>query len=354
MMQNRSALYEAISTQQGLLSRASIKTEENASHEGNTQRLLEEIEKHKSELERRPGVGEVAALEEKLKESEQRGQELGKQVDLLSTKLEESESGRQNAVAVQKELEKEVAKLCDLLNETHETEKAAVRPKPLANVSNLRKFLDGKFIDLPPRHPPAFMSAEGKRWFTQATQQRGEEPFSSNAPRSIIWAGETGGCVVPLPSVLYNGRAQAPEEYRYKPVPNHSYHLWGIDERNHYRTYHGIYRCVAVVSGDWRHLESIDLEVAGRFLGRVVVEKGFATDMVVSFVKKLYQTGALMIDYVLLRYETFDGATVKQVQTAGGPPTIINVPSPHTGSKRPSDQYQEWADGSVKKPKLQN
>ncbi|KAF9778176.1 hypothetical protein BJ322DRAFT_501034 [Thelephora terrestris] len=61
---------------------------------------------NRSELERRPSLREVAALEEELKESKQRGQELGNQVDLLNAKLEESESELQNASAFQEQLEK--------------------------------------------------------------------------------------------------------------------------------------------------------------------------------------------------------------------------------------------------------
>ena len=67
---------------------------------------------------------------------------------------------------------------------------------------------------------------------------------------------------MPLPSVVYNGRTQATEGYRYKPAAGRSYQFWGFDDRKNYPTYHGIYHCVAVVSEDWGHLESIDQEVS--------------------------------------------------------------------------------------------
>ena len=92
--------------------------------------------------------------------------------------------------------------------------------------------------------------------------QRGRERFSTSSPHSIIWANEGGGCVVPLPSVLYNGKSQASEPFRHKPVENHSYEFFGVDERCHHRAYHGTYRCIKVVTIDWEQLMSLDQEVS--------------------------------------------------------------------------------------------
>ena len=92
--------------------------------------------------------------------------------------------------------------------------------------------------------------------------QRGKELFSTSSPHSIIWANEGGGCVVPLPSVLYNGKTQASEPLRHRPVENHSYEFFGVDERGHHRTYHGTYRCIKLVTIDWEQLMSLDQEVS--------------------------------------------------------------------------------------------
>lgn len=92
--------------------------------------------------------------------------------------------------------------------------------------------------------------------------QRGREFFSTSVPHGIIWADEGGGCVVPLPSVLYNGKSQASEPLRDKPVANHSYEFCGVDERNQHRTYHGTYRCIKVVTIDWEQLMFLDQEVS--------------------------------------------------------------------------------------------
>lgn len=68
--------------------------------------------------------------------------------------------------------------------------------------------------------------------------------------------------MVPLPSVVYNGKAQAAEQLRGKPVPNRSYEFCGVDERNKNRTYHGTYRCVRVVTTDWEELMLVDRKVS--------------------------------------------------------------------------------------------
>ena len=96
--------------------------------------------------------------------------------------------------------------------------------------------------------------------FPSNALQRGEKFFS---PHGIIWAGENGGCVVPLPSVLYNGKTQATEKPRYKPFVNHTYQFCGLDEQGQHPTYHGNYRCIAVVTTYWKHLASIDQKVSG-------------------------------------------------------------------------------------------
>lgn len=49
---------------------------------------------------------------------------------------------------------------------------------------------------------------------------------------------------------------------RQKASVNHAYQFCGVDERNHHRTYHGVYRCVAVVTTEWQRLARIDEEVS--------------------------------------------------------------------------------------------
>lgn len=102
-----------------------------------------------------------------------------------------------------------------------------------------------------------------------------------------------------------------------------------------------------------------------------MVEKGFVPPVFLSFIQQLYKTGTLKVDCVVLQFEHFDIATVKEVRSAEKPPTIINVPSSHNskwslcleldqrgqqcieGGKRPSDQQrQERAEGSSKKPRV--
>jgi len=67
--------------------------------------------------------------------------------------------------------------------------------------------------------------------------------------------------VVPLPSVSYNGKSQTSELSSHKLIANSSYEFCGVDERNHYRTYHGTYRCIKVVKTDWEQLRSLDQKV---------------------------------------------------------------------------------------------
>jgi len=93
--------------------------------------------------------------------------------------------------------------------------------------------------------------------------QRGDEFFYVNSLDGIIWADEGGGCVVPLPSVVYNGKSQMTEAFRRKPVANHSYEFCGIDEDERYgRAYHGTYRCIRVIKIDWEQLVSLDQKVS--------------------------------------------------------------------------------------------
>lgn len=60
-----------------------------------------------------------------------------------------------------------------------------------------------------------------------------------------------------------------------------------------------------------------------------MVERGFVPPVFLSFIQQLYKTGTLKVDCVVLRFEHFDTATVKEVRSVEKPPTIINVPSSH-------------------------
>jgi len=159
--------------------------------------------------------------------------------------------------------------------------------------------------------------------------------------------------VVPLPSILYNGKNQSSEPLRHRPVANRSYEFCGVDERNHHRTYHGTYRCTKVVKTDWEQLRSLDQKVADSFLGRVVIEVNFATPVFVSFIQQLYKTGVLKVDCVVLQYERFNAAAAGEARwTPEKPPTIIDVPSSRTSGKRPGEQQnRERAEGSSKRPR---
>lgn len=93
--------------------------------------------------------------------------------------------------------------------------------------------------------------------------QRGEELFSTDSPNGILWADQGEGCVVPLPSVLYNGRTQTTERVRRKPVENRLYQLCVVDKTGHCHTYyHGVYRCIGVITADWEQLVSLDKVVS--------------------------------------------------------------------------------------------
>ncbi|KAF9651392.1 hypothetical protein BDM02DRAFT_3184644 [Thelephora ganbajun] len=334
---------------QSQLSRGFVKTEDGAhgSPNDNTRRLLEEFKG-------RPGSEEVAVLEERLEESKQRRQELEQQLHLLRVKLEESESGTRTAVAIKGALEKEVETLCHAFNErTREKEEAIAQLESPVDMFDFRRFLDGRLVKLPSRHKPTLMTAEEKCRFKDVVVQRGGEFFSAGDPHGIIWADEGGGCVVPLPSVVYNGKSQIAEQLGDKPIANRSYEFCGVDKRNHRRTYHGTYRCVKVTTTDWKHLVFLDQKFAEHFLGRVVIETGFAPPVFVSFIRRLYETGVLKVYCVVLQYERFNGAAVEQVQSTEKSSTIINVPS-HRGGKRPNGQHQGRGEGSSKKPRLKN
>lgn len=60
-----------------------------------------------------------------------------------------------------------------------------------------------------------------------------------------------------------------------------------------------------------------------------MVETGFAPPVFVSFIQQMYKTGALKIDCVVLQYERFDTATVREARFAEKPRTVINAPSSH-------------------------
>lgn len=211
-------------------------------------------------------------------------------------------------------------------------------------------FLDGKLVHLPPKFEPALMTADEKRQFHNIILDRGEEFFSADFPYGIIWAREGGGCMVPLPSIIYNGSTRVAESQRRKPVANHLYQFCGVDDSSHYRTYHGVYRCMRVVTASWEHLASLDRKLADRFLARVVVGSGAAPPMFVSLIHDLYVTGAMKVHFVVLRCEYFDSPALKQVRSTGEYPTIT-TPS-YSGFKRPTDRYQGRSEGSSKKPRL--
>lgn len=69
--------------------------------------------------------------------------------------------------------------------------------------------------------------------------------------------------MVPLPSVVYNGKNQTTEAFRRKPVANHSYEFCGVDKSNRRsRVYYGTYHCVRVITIDWEQLMALDQEVS--------------------------------------------------------------------------------------------
>ena len=49
-----------------------------------------------------------------------------------------------------------------------------------------------------------------------------------------------------------------------------------------------------------------------------------------SFIRRLYETSVLKVDCIVLQYERFDAAIVKQVQSVENPPTT-NAPSSQSG-----------------------
>jgi len=250
-------------------------------------------------------------------------------------------------------LEKEIEKLCHTINErTREKEEAIAQLESSVDVFDFRRFLEGRLIKPPQGHQSTvLMTPEENRRFKRVILQRGEGFFAADILRGIIWADGGGGCVVPLPSVLYNGGTQTPEKLRYKPVADHSYQFCAVDERGQSHIYHGTYHCIRVVATDWEHLASLDKKLAEQFLGRVIVGKGLVPPVFVTLIEQLYKTGALKVDCAVLRFEHFDDTTAKQVLSREGPPSIINVPS-HSGGKRPSDQDRGRTGNSSKRSRL--
>ena len=68
--------------------------------------------------------------------------------------------------------------------------------------------------------------------------------------------------MVPLPSVVYNGRSQIAEPFYDKPISKRSYEFCGVDDQGKNRTYHGTYRCIRVVATDWEQLAALDQKVS--------------------------------------------------------------------------------------------
>ena len=94
--------------------------------------------------------------------------------------------------------------------------------------------------------------------------QRGEELFSTDAPHGIMWAtaDQSGGCVVPLPSVQYNGKTETTERLLHNLVENQLYQFCGVSDSGNRCAYHGVYRCIGVVTVDWEQLVSLDRVVS--------------------------------------------------------------------------------------------
>ena len=92
--------------------------------------------------------------------------------------------------------------------------------------------------------------------------QRGEALFSIGAPHAIMWAYQSGGCVVPLPSVVYNRKTETTERFLHHLVENQLYQFCGVNDDGNRRTYHGVYRCIGVIPVDWEQLVSRDKVVS--------------------------------------------------------------------------------------------
>lgn len=63
--------------------------------------------------------------------------------------------------------------------------------------------------------------------------------------------------------------------------------------------------------------------------------KGLVPPLFVSFLHQLYKTGALKIDCVALKFESFDDATVKQILPVQESHTAVDEhePSPNNGER---------------------
>jgi len=210
---------------QSQLSKDALKAEggSNGSQNDGTQRLLQEIDHWKSELERRPDPGEVAELEEKLKRSKQRWQEseqtLRSQVEQLRAELEETQLAMQSERALKEALEKEVELLYRGLNQiAREKEEALAHIESLPpDKFDVRQFLNGVLEALPPLLDPIIVAVEGSPRFKGVAMKRTSNNkfmLAVSGNNVIKWANEGGGCVVPFPPVVYRGKKLAAEKNR--------------------------------------------------------------------------------------------------------------------------------------------
>ena len=87
--------------------------------------------------------------------------------------------------------------------------------------------------------------------------------LSANGANTIKWANQGGGCVVPYPPVVYNGRKHLAEKSRKETIEGRSYELFGVDG---HCIYYGTYRCIKVATMDWDELKSLGQEVSIRSL----------------------------------------------------------------------------------------
>jgi len=167
----------------------------------------------------------------------------------------------------------------------------------------------------------------------------------------IQWANEGGGCVVPLPPVVYKGKKLAAERVRKDVFERSSYELFGVDSRCNY---YGTYRCIKVATMSWADLTSSGREFTDVFLDGTVVHDGHAAPVIKTLMRGMYETGILPAGCAVLRFEGFNNEIVEEMRSAGGPSVIRNMIIQNDGKRRPDadDDDEEGSQGPKKKLKF--
>ncbi|KAF9778183.1 hypothetical protein BJ322DRAFT_501297 [Thelephora terrestris] len=223
--------------------------------------------------------------------------------------------------------------------------RGAIKLGNLQDNFDVSKFLRGTLEELPPMPNPVVAAREGvprPRGVTIETR-KGKSILYVNGDNTIQWANKGGGCVVPFPPAIYNGKTHVVEQSHNGTVENRPFELFGADG---HVIYYGTYRCIKVVSMNWGALIScLGQEFSNAFLETTVIQDGHAAPVTRSLMESMYKSGILKATCAVLRCEGFDEHMVmKQAQSAAGPVT-------HNNGKR-LNYHGEGSQGKHKRAKL--